>query len=449
MNRFARFTIVVTFLSALSLGALVLTAQKHTPPIIDVLPGLLIFLILNILSEALSLPLRGAKAVTSISFVLHLAAIPLFGPLWASTQAALAEVAVEIWIRKRRDPLLALFNTAQLFLTVSLGGLCYAAIAETPGLITSPRVIFAFALLLAVYFLTNSLTVCTAVALRRREPFTQIWRELAASTILYDVVAAPLAYFVSLLYTRAGLSAAVLILLFVLYLRRIYQQHLKLQQLNQDLLRIIVKTIEAKDPYTSGHSLRVARVSRQIGLVLELSHKRLEQLENAALFHDIGKIDLAYHDVIQNPRTLTDDEKAIIRSHPTRGAELLASIESLDPAIVEAVRHHHEFYDGTGYPAGLSGNQIPLFARVIMLADSIDAMASARAYRGPLPRDIILAELRNHTGRQFDPEITRQILQSNILDIALELARGAEVQTQEAPRRMRDQAVKEASAHIS
>lgn len=426
MDRFRLYSLAIVAAAGALLAGLVVTVSDHTPALETVLPGLVAFLLLGILSEALSLPLKGAKAVTSISFLLHLASVPLFGPLWSCIQAALAELTVETWIRKRRDVFVVIFNTSQILLSVGLGGFCYWSVSRSGSLTVTPQSLLAFAALVLVYFVVNSVAVCTAASLRTGEPLYQIWKEIGASTFIYDLVSAPFGWFIAVLYTRAGLPAAVLILLFILYLRHVYEQHLKLQQLNRDLVHVLIKTIEHRDPYTSGHSLRVAYVSREMGAALGLSQRKLDQLEIAALFHDIGKIGAAYNDIISHPGKLSDDQRSLIRSHPSRGAELLASMESIDQSVITAVRHHHEFYDGAGYPDGLSGEGIPLFARIIMLADSMDAMASLRAYRGPLPRDVIVRELGTHAGHQFDPHLVRVLIEKGLVDTALDLARRQE-----------------------
>lgn len=439
MNRFRLYALAIACAAGGLLAGLVATAPAHTPPLPAVFPGLVAFLLLGILSEALSLPLKGAKAVASISFLLHLASVPLFGPLWSSIQAALAELTVETWVRRRRDPFVVIFNTFQILLSVGIGGWCYWSIADASALTATPQSLLGFGALALTYFIINSVAVCIAASFRTGEPLYQVWREIGASTFVYDVVSAPFAWFIALLYTRAGLPAAVLILLFILYLRHVYQQRLKLQQLNRDLVHVLIKTIEHRDPYTSGHSLRVAHVSRAIGVKLRFSQRKLEQLEIAALFHDIGKIGAAYNSIITHPGSLSDDQKNLIRSHPARGAELLASMESIDESVILAVKHHHEFYNGRGYPDGLAGESIPIFARIIMLADSMDAMASLRPYRGPLSRELVVRELRTHAGHQFDPGLVRILLERGLVDTALELARrqaeSPDVQRKAAPAR--------------
>src|SRR5690606_10253367 len=148
-------------------------------------------------------------------------------------------------------------------------------------------------------------------------------------------------------------------------IRYSYLSKVQLEEANRDLLKVLVKAIETRDPYTSGHSLRVATLARAIAEDLELTPKQIERVETAALLHDIGKIDVVYEAVIRKPHSLTSAERDLIKTHATKGADLLESLTSVNREVIAAVRHHHERYDGTGYPAGLRADQVPVAARII------------------------------------------------------------------------------------
>ncbi|NIO41954.1 MAG: HD domain-containing protein, partial [Burkholderiales bacterium] len=177
----------------------------------------------------------------------------------------------------------------------------------------------------------------------------------------------------------------------LVFVQHAYGIQIKLLKQNKEILELLVKTIEAKDPYTSGHSLRVAQFSRELAVCLGLSSQKAEEIETAALLHDIGKIDFAYTELINSPAKLSDAEREIIRTHPERGARLLASVSSLSKNVLMAVRHHHEHYDGNGYPDGLVGPEIPVAARIIMVVDTVDAMLSNRPYRAALRPEQVTA----------------------------------------------------------
>ena len=179
--------------------------------------------------------------------------------------------------------------------------------------------------------------------------------------------------------------------------RRLYQD---LRRMMLDLVRALVSSVDAKDPYTSGHSERVAITGRQVARQLHLSDDEIEHVYLAGLLHDIGKIGTPEH-ILRKEGRLDPDERRIIQQHSEIGGRILAGIRRLEP-IREAVLYHHERTDGSGYPAGLKGDAIPLLARIVGLADAFDAMMSNRPYRPVLPLDEVKREIERNAGTQFD-----------------------------------------------
>ena len=163
-------------------------------------------------------------------------------------------------------------------------------------------------------------------------------------------------------------------------------------------------TVEAKDKYTRGHSDRVSAFSTLIGQKLGLSAEDIKTLEIGGLFHDIGKIGVP-DSIIQKTDKLTDDEYSQIKNHPSIGAHILSNA-TIFKNIIPIVKHHHERYDGHGYPSQLKGTDIPYLARITTIADSFDAMTSKRTYRDSLPVEVVKSEFKNNKGTQFDPELT-------------------------------------------
>lgn len=181
------------------------------------------------------------------------------------------------------------------------------------------------------------------------------------------------------------------------------------QNIINQSLNTFANTIDAKDKYTNGHSQRVAAYSRELAKKLKMSKEEQERLYYIALMHDIGKIGIA-DEILNKPGKLTQEEREIIMSHPAIGGEILKDFTSL-PGISEGARYHHERYDGKGYNEGLKGEEIPLFARIICVADSYDAMSSTRCYRKDLDEATIIKELKNNAGTQFDPDIVAVMLE--------------------------------------
>ncbi len=165
----------------------------------------------------------------------------------------------------------------------------------------------------------------------------------------------------------------------------------------------IANTIDAKDAYTKGHSERVAEYSAVIAKEMGWSEEEVQLLYNIALLHDIGKIGIP-DSILNKPGRLTDDEFSIIKQHTVTGGEILKDIHSMQNAFI-AARYHHERYDGRGYPNGLKGEEIPIYARVIAVADAYDAMTSNRVYRKKLSNKVVIDELKKGLGTQFDPKI--------------------------------------------
>lgn len=161
-------------------------------------------------------------------------------------------------------------------------------------------------------------------------------------------------------------------------------------------VRALSKAIDAKSPWTMGHSERVTRTAMKVGKVMGLDDKGLSRLELAGLLHDIGKLG-TYEEILNKPERLTDEELKIMRQHPVQGAEILEPIKQLKD-IVPSVRYHQEFYDGTGYPEGLKGEDIPLMARILGVTDTVDAMGADRPYRKGKPLDVLSLSLRDVQG---------------------------------------------------
>jgi putative nucleotidyltransferase with HDIG domain len=182
----------------------------------------------------------------------------------------------------------------------------------------------------------------------------------------------------------------------------------KLEQAYMESIQTLRYTVEAKDTYTRGHSDRVSEYSVLIGQKLGLSEEDIKRLRVGGLFHDVGKIGVP-DSILQKNARLTDDEYSEIKNHPTIGAHIL-STASIFQDILPIVKHHHERYDGNGYPGRLKGNEIPYLARIAAVADSFDAMTSRRVYRDSLPIDVVIAELEKNKGTQFDPEIADAFL---------------------------------------
>ncbi len=192
------------------------------------------------------------------------------------------------------------------------------------------------------------------------------------------------------------------------YLVKLQESREELKQLNDTIMQVLAKTIDAKDKYTRGHSVRVANYSREIARRMGKSERDQEKIYRAALLHDVGKIRIP-DDIINKPGKLTEEEYAFIKLHPVSGYHILKSFTK-DQMIATGAKFHHERYDGKGYPNGLVGENTPEHARIIGVADAYDAMASNRSYRKALPQEVIRDELLAGKGTQFDPRIVEVMI---------------------------------------
>ena len=183
-----------------------------------------------------------------------------------------------------------------------------------------------------------------------------------------------------------------------------------LEELFIGTVKSLSSAIDAKSKWTAGHSERVTKYAVQIGKEMGLSEKELKNLELAGLLHDIGKIG-TYEAILDKQGKLTEDEIKLIRQHTVKGAEILSPIKQLKE-IIPAVKYHQEFYDGSGYPDGLRGEAIPLFAQIIGAADAIDAMSADRPYRKGKSMDTVVEELKRCSGTQFDPTVVESFLRA-------------------------------------
>ena len=372
--------------------------------------------VLAIAAEVLGYELSsGARG--SITFIPYLAAL-LLSPS-ALCIVAFAGVVLVTNAARRMAAAKLVFNVAQLSLAGSLATLVFLALAGSP-MLDSPAA-FASGVPLAqipaaiglvvVFMITNSLSVFGIIALSERKPILESWKQAVKRALAYDLFFSPVVYFVAWVDLKWGTWGVVAITAPLLVIRQLYKTNYQLERVNRELLELMVKAIEARDPYTSGHSRRVAQYSRIIARAVGVVASELEEIEIAALLHDVGKIHEIYAPILRKPEKLSPAEWSVMQTHPIKSAELVSTVSHLKE-VIEPIRHHHENWDGTGYPDGLQGTQIPLAARIVLFADTIDAMTTDRPYRKALTEPQVRSELIKFRGKQFDPEMCDKLLAS-------------------------------------
>lgn len=384
------------------------------------------FLFVATLLESLNTQMRVA-AKGSTSFIMHLASALLFGGWWGALIAGVSTLFGEV--ARGNQPIKIIFNVSQRILAVALAALAYQRLGgELPPAylaslisLSSPAVqrdLGLFVVFASVYFLINTAAVNTAVVLSSGRPFREVWNLNSRGVLAYDMAASVIGVLVAWLYMRfdAWLGFGSLGLLGVIIpivaVRHVYGLYHELEHSGQELLQVMVKAIEARDPYTSGHSVRVSEMSRAVAVDLGLPARAIEEIETAALLHDVGKIHEEFAPLLRKEGRLTPEETALMQTHSERSADLVGIISKFHGFIQESVRHHHERWDGQGYPYGLAKKNIPLGARIILIADTIDAMTTDRPYRKRLSLDVVIAELQKCKGTQFDPELIDVVVAS-------------------------------------
>jgi hypothetical protein len=354
---------------------------------------------------------RGATG--SVAIIPFLAAV-LVAPEW-TTVAAVSAAITAVSIVRRRDAVKTVFNTAQATLSVSVGVLAYRAAGGVSVIgsadlasFAATHVVAVLALLFA-FVIANSASVNGVIAITEGTNFWVVVRDNTLATAVYTICSGAIAYGLAAVFVRWGMVGAGMMALPFIAVRQFYATSLQLQQTNRELLELMVKAIEARDPYTSGHSRRVADSATIIARGLGLSSRQVDRVRIAALLHDLGKIDEIYAPILRKEGRLTAEEWKIMKTHPIKSAELVATLSDLKD-VVKPVRHHHEHWDGKGYPDGLAGEDIPLGARIITFADTIDALTTDRPYRRALGEVEVRAEFVKHCGTQFDPTICGHVL---------------------------------------
>ena len=366
------------------------------------------FALISLLAEILSYR-TSRESTGSLSFIPVLATAAI-APHWVSVVAITASAFAAQLVAKK-EVLKTVFDGAQQAFAIALAILAYKAFGGAPLLrIGDSSSLSLFALFL-VFFLTNSICVAGALGIVGQRSAWVIWKKNTFNALPYDFLSLPAILFFVWTYNQYGTVGAFVFAVPLLGLRQLYKVTGQLEQTNKELLELMVAAIEARDPYTSGHSRRVADKAGIISRAMGLREKDVERVVAAALLHDVGKIHEVFGPILSKPGRLTPEEQVIMRTHPIKSAELAEKVTELRD-VVPLIRHHHENWDGTGYPDGLNGDGIPLGSRIIMFADTIDAMTTDRPYRAALDASSVRKEILRFRGTQFDPTICDALLRS-------------------------------------
>lgn len=355
------------------------------------------------------------RSMGSLAFIPYMAAV-MVAPSWP-TIAAVTAVKLLSELASNRAWQKRLFNVSQLTLSISVAVLIYRLLGGVGMLAdgissfaatTTHAGLAALAAFVAA-FAVNTLLVQGIITVVSGDRFARVVRENVFPSFGVDILASPIVFGFAWVYATYGSIAALIIWVPILGVRQLTKAKLELEQTNHELLELMVRSIEARDAYTSGHSRRVRDYAEVISRAIGMTEREIVHVGKAALLHDVGKIHEKYAPILAKADKLTPDEWRLMQQHPNDGAELVNTMTRLRD-LIPAIRHHHENWDGTGYPSALIGEGIPLAARIITLADTIDAMTSERPYRRGMSADEVRQELLRCRGRQFDPTIVDAVL---------------------------------------
>ena len=402
-----RVVVLVTCL-AITASAALIAGFSGIVSTISARPGeVATLLALTIGLQMFSVEVYGRGSV-SISPIGILASAFLFDTGTAMAIAVAAALAG--WARSRVELHKGVFNAANFALSAAAASLVFEALDRGP----LPAALVAG----AAYAAVNNGFLCLVISWAEHTTWSRIWFERFHWARYHYVLFGPLALAATIAYERVGttglvaftLPSALMILSVRQYLSKtaaaveeisLANQHLR--RANKETIAALSRSMEAKDLYTGGHTERVAAVAVGIARRLGFKDEELEAIEIGALLHDIGKIGIPEH-ILRKPGPLDDQEWELIKTHPVISDYILSELD-LHPFVRQCARSSHERIDGTGYPDRLAGDDIPLPARIVLVADALDALTSTRSYRAARPMIGALAEIRAHTGTQFCPQV--------------------------------------------
>ncbi|HET9699058.1 MAG TPA: HD domain-containing phosphohydrolase [Terriglobales bacterium] len=380
------------------------------------------YLLIAMLASGLKVSLPGINGSMSVNFFFI-----ILGVMELSVPQTLligygATMVQSFWRTNSRPKWVQVsFNVANMTTAIVIAGWAYHATDRYTGH-SVPIMLVAAA---CTYFVTNTMPVAVVIALTEHKPFRKIWSECYFWSFPYYLVGAAISGMVSYVNKFIGWQTSLLILPVIYWIYRSYRLYLgrledekrhveNMAALHLRTIEALALAIEAKDHTTHDHLQRVRIYAIEVAKDLNLNEQEVEALRAASLLHDIGKLAVPEH-IINKPGKLTPEEFEKMKIHPLVGAEILERVNFPSP-VVPIVRAHHEKFDGSGYPFGLKGEEIPIGARILAAVDCLDALASDRQYRRALPLQEAMKQVANQAGKAFDPKVV-EVLQRRYVEL--------------------------------
>jgi diguanylate cyclase (GGDEF)-like protein/putative nucleotidyltransferase with HDIG domain len=380
-----------------------------------------LYFLVTVLTSGLKVRLPAVLATLSVNFLFILVGIAMFGMPEAILLAVAGTLVQCLW--KPRVPPRAIqvaFSACSVVLAVMAAHTVFHGPLE-PILGDMHPLLLGVAAI--VYFMVNTVLVGIVIALTERKPIFETWYTTYFWMLTYHLAAASVAWLIIVLSKQVIWHAAIVLFPMAYFVHRSYKMYL--DRLEKDKIHVeeiaglhlrtieaLALAIEAKDATTADHLQRVRVYAVEIGKEMGLGQMELDALQAASLLHDIGKLAVPEH-IISKPGRLTPEEFEKMKIHPLVGAEILEEVKFPYP-VVPIVRAHHEKWDGTGYPYGLAGEEIPVGARILSAVDCLDALASDRQYRRAMPLDKAIEIVKAESGKSFDPVVVDVLVRRHV-----------------------------------
>lgn len=369
----------------------------------------LIFLILGIVFEAIGFSVSkfsGHSIRVTSGLIVNILAASVFSTFEAAMIASISVLTVGLFVVKGKDIFKYMFNLSQVGLNTIFISILFSLLRSSQV----SRNVWLVLITSLTYMIINAFFFSLGFSLIAKTTFTSSFAQTMRTPLLNSITVLPLASVAYVLYYFMGLMAVplVLVILLALQLGNLFRS--EYQESKFENLKLLVKSLELKDSYTSGHSERAAQLSYIIAKRLGLPEKLCSRIKTACLLHDVGKIGVPDY-ILNKPEKLSDEEFKMIKTHSTKSEELLRTVNNFKNKEARWVRHHHERWDGFGYPDGLKGEEIPLPSRIIAAADIYEALTSARPYREAYNKEEAVKMIKEMAGTVLDPKIAEILVE--------------------------------------
>jgi uncharacterized domain HDIG len=395
------------FIYLLAIASIIYVFKNYNfNPSYNSIEVIIVFSVLAVVAESLQVEINHISVSTG--FIITIAVVLLFGP---KVSIIVVSAGALLRVSKSNNKIvhilntpiyMTLFNISNFIISTLLSSKVYEILGgqyyNIKGITFLPVAAFACS-----FLLTNFLIIYYLVHTYTSKNFFALLSENISMGLLNIIAMVPLGIMIAVAYLQNQYLGIIITFGPILLARYSIMLYINMKKSYVDTVNALSLAIEAKDQYTEGHSSRVVYYAEKIGREMRFSENHIDNLKIASILHDIGKIGIP-EAILNKPGRLTDEEYAVIKSHPSIGANIIKDIDALK-GISDVIKHHHERYDGKGYPDGMGGDRIQLDAYIISLADAYDAMCSDRPYRKAMTREQAVDIIKQERGKQFNPKV--------------------------------------------